>query len=183
MHALTRFAEWLLGIPEADPGQGNAWRYVQNFPWPSWALLLFSVGAAIFVFAVYRRDAGHLSRSARVFLAVLRLASLAMLLFMLSEAMLSIERTGLPFVVVMLDNSGSMATEDLPAKSEAREFAAGRKHSGSSGTRFAAALAGIKDRYRKTALREAPCDRQADDAPADHDHHRSNGNPPLFRLP
>jgi hypothetical protein len=123
MHALTRFVEWLLGIPEADPGQGNAWRYVHNFPWPSWVLLLFSAGAAVVVFAVYRRDAGHLSRPARLFLAALRLAALAMLLFMLSEAMLSIERTGLPFVVVMLDNSGSMATEDLPAKSEAREYA------------------------------------------------------------
>jgi len=123
MHAFKRFAEWLLGIPEADPGQGNAWRYVQNFPWPSWALLLFSVGAVVFVFMVYRRDAGHLSRPARVLLAALRLAALALLLFMLSEAMLSIERTGLPFVVVMLDNSGSMATEDLPAKSEAREYA------------------------------------------------------------
>src|SRR5262245_10507686 len=125
MHALTRFAEWLLGIPEADPGQGNAWRYVQNFPWPSWVLLVFSAGAAAYVFAVYRRDAEHLSRRARVFLAALRLASLAMVLFMLSEAMLSIERTGLPYVVVMLDNSASMATEDLPAKSEAREYATG----------------------------------------------------------
>ncbi|MGE5194603.1 MAG: VWA domain-containing protein, partial [Deltaproteobacteria bacterium] len=125
MHALKKIAEWLLGIPEADPGQGTAWRYVQNFPWPSWAVLLFSVLAAVIVFSVYRRDAGHLSRGARVFLAGLRLTSLGLLLFMLSEAVLSIDRTGLPFVVVMLDISGSMATEDLPAQSEAREYAEG----------------------------------------------------------
>src|SRR5882724_7002670 len=109
MHALKKLAEWLLGIPQADPGQGTAWRYVQNFPWPSWALLLFAIGAAILVVSVYRRDAGHLTRRARAFLAGLRLASLALLLFMLSEAVLSVERTGLPFVVILLDNSGSMA--------------------------------------------------------------------------
>jgi hypothetical protein len=125
MHALKDIAEWLLGIPEADPGQGTAWRYVQNFPWPSWVLVLFLATAFIIVISVYRRDAAQLSRQARFFLAGLRLAALALLLFMLSEAILSIERTGLPFVVVMLDNSGSMATEDLPGNSEAREFAEG----------------------------------------------------------
>src|SRR5438552_9272906 len=123
MHWMKKIAEWLLGIPEADPGQGTAWRYVQNFPWPSWVLFLFAVAAGLFVFSVYRRDADHLSRRARVFLAGLRLAALTLLLFMLSEAMLSIERTGLPFVAVMLDVSGSMATEDLPSDSEAREYA------------------------------------------------------------
>lgn len=125
MHALKKIAEWVLGIPEADPGQGTAWRYVHNFPWPSWALLLFSIAATAYVVAVYRRDAAHLSRTARVFLASLRIAALALALFMLSEAMLSIERTGLPFVVVMLDNSGSMATEDVLTQSDAREFAEG----------------------------------------------------------
>src|SRR6185436_4312918 len=42
------------------------------------------------------------------------------LLFILSGAVLSVERTGLPFVVVLLDVSGSMATEDDIAKSEDR---------------------------------------------------------------
>jgi uncharacterized membrane protein len=123
MHALTKLAEWLLGIPQAEPGQGTAWHRVSNFPWPSWVLLLFCIGAAAYVLLVYRRDASHLSRGARGFLTCLRLAALALLLFMLSGTMLSIERTGLPYVVVMLDNSGSMATEDLPAQSEAKEAA------------------------------------------------------------
>ena len=123
MHALQKFAEWLLGIPEADPGQGTAWRVVQNFPWPAWALLLFAVAAAAYVIWVYRRDAEHLSPRARSYLAALRLWALAVLLFMLSEAVLSVERTGLPFLVIMLDNSGSMATEDLPEQSEARDYA------------------------------------------------------------
>jgi hypothetical protein len=125
MHALTKLAEWLLGIPQAEPGQGTAWRRIHNFPWPSWVLLLFCLGAAAIVVWVYRRDAGQLSPRARGFLASLRLAALALILFMLSGMTISIERTGLPFVVVMLDNSGSMATEDLPRKSEAREAALG----------------------------------------------------------
>ncbi len=123
MHALKKVAEWFLGIPEADPGEGTAWRFVHNFPWPSWVLLLFVAATAAYVVWVYRRDAGHLSRRARAFLAGLRLSALAVLLFMLSEAVLSIERTGLPFLVIILDNSGSMATEDLPSQSEAREYA------------------------------------------------------------
>jgi hypothetical protein len=125
MRALTRIVEWVLGIPEAGPGQGWSWQYVQHFPWPAWLLLVFSALAAGLVLAVYKRDAAHLSRRARLFLAGLRLVSLGLLLFMLSEAVLSVERTGLPFVVIMLDVSGSMASEDLPAQSEAREYAEG----------------------------------------------------------
>ncbi|MBI3864456.1 MAG: VWA domain-containing protein [Planctomycetia bacterium] len=121
MHALKRIAEWVLGIPEAEPGQGTAWRVVQHFPWPSWALLLFSIAAAIVVVSIYRRDAALLTRPARVVLASLRLFALGLLLFMLSETSLSIERTGLPFVVVLLDHSGSMATEDLPSQTDVRD--------------------------------------------------------------
>src|SRR5689334_13582470 len=113
--------EWLLGIPQADPGQGTAWRYVHDFPWPSWVLFLAVLGIGFFVLAVYRRDGAQLSNTRRLLLAGLRLASLGLLLFMLSQAMLSVERTGLPYVVVLLDVSGSMATEDLPADSQTRE--------------------------------------------------------------
>jgi hypothetical protein len=123
MHVLQRIVEWILGIPEAEPGQGTAWGHVQHFPWPSWALLLFAIGAAAFVILVYRRDGSQLPRTARVVLAALRLTAVALILFMLSEMSLSIERTGLPFVVVLLDHSGSMATEDLSSQSESREAA------------------------------------------------------------
>lgn len=112
--------EWFLGISPAEPGQGITWRFGQNFPWPTWILLLFVFGTVLYVGWIYQRDAGHLPRWKRLVLASLRLAAIAAVLFMLSEAVLSVERTGLPFVVVMLDNSGSMSTEDVQAKSEAR---------------------------------------------------------------
>lgn len=120
MQFSKRVAEWFLGIPAADPGQGTTWRLGQSFPWPAWFLLLFAVGAGLYIIWVYQRDAGHLSRRARFALVALRLSAVAVLLLILSEATLSIERTGLPFVVIMLDNSGSMGTEDTPAKSEDR---------------------------------------------------------------
>jgi hypothetical protein len=119
MSFVKRFTEWVLGIPAAGPGQGTAWRFEYDFPWPTWGLLLFCLGAAAYVVLVYRRDAAHLSRGVRFCLASLRLAALGVLLFMLSEAALSIERTGLPHAVVLLDVSGSMGTEDPPAASEA----------------------------------------------------------------
>ena len=118
---LQKIAESLLGIPPAGPGQGTAWRITQSFPWPSWVLLLFCLATAGYVMLVYYRDAGHLSRTARVVLASLRLAAVAVLLFMLSEAQLAIERTGLPYLVLMLDSSGSMATEDQYTDSPARK--------------------------------------------------------------
>lgn len=123
MPALKSIFEWFLGIPPAEPGQGTTWRLGHNFPWPTWLLLVFAAAALVYVISVYRRDAGHLSRRARMTLVSLRLAGMALLLLILSEAVLSIERTGLPFVVVMLDVSGSMATEDPPRNSEDRALA------------------------------------------------------------
>lgn len=125
MHGLKKIAEWILGIPPAEPGQGTTWRYGHSFPWPMWALLIFSAVAIAYVLVVYKRDAGHLSRRARLTLVSLRIAAVASLLFVLSGAVLSIERTGLPYVVILLDNSGSMATEDATAKSEDRAFVEG----------------------------------------------------------
>ncbi len=124
MAALQKLAEWFLGIPPAEPGQGMEWRYAQSFPWPAWGVLLFAVLAVVYVAGVYRRDAAHLSRRARLGLTALRLASLVVLLFMLSQAILSVERTGLPYVLVMLDTSGSMATEDLYSQAAMRSTAA-----------------------------------------------------------
>jgi von Willebrand factor type A domain len=125
MTGLKRVAEWLLGIPPVEPGQGTTWRFGHSFPWPTWVLLLFVIVGVVFVVGVYRRDAGHLTRRARLALAALRLLTIGVLLFILSEAVLSIERTGLPYVVFLLDNSGSMGTEDPLPQSELKGAAEG----------------------------------------------------------
>ncbi len=48
----------------------------------------------------------------RVALTVLRLAAIGLVLFMIAEWLLTLERTGLPYVVVLVDDSGSMAIAD-----------------------------------------------------------------------
>jgi hypothetical protein len=123
MPVLKKTIEWLLGIPPAEPGQGTLWRYSHSFPWPTWVLVVFAAAAVLYVISVYYRDAGHLSRRIRLVLVGLRLAAISLLLFILSGAALSIERTGLPYVVILLDHSASMATEDTLPTSEDRAAA------------------------------------------------------------
>jgi len=120
---LQRLAEWFLGIPPADPGQGTEWHFSHAFPWPSWVLLLFCLAAGAGVVWVYRQDAALLPRRIRWLLTGLRLAVIGLLLVVLSEVVLSIERTGLPYAVVLLDVSASMATEDQYSDSAARNEA------------------------------------------------------------
>ncbi|QDU44482.1 von Willebrand factor type A domain protein [Symmachiella dynata] len=112
MSPLQKTMEWLLEIPPAGAGQGTSWRYRSDFPWPDWVLLLFAVAAVAVVILVYRRDATGASRWMRGLLVAMRLGAIFLLLFMLSSAFLSVDRTGLPYAVVILDNSGSMTAAD-----------------------------------------------------------------------
>lgn len=104
--------EWLLDVPPSGPGEGTSWRYGSDFPWADWVLLTFAVLAIAVVVAIYRRDAAGLSRTKQFLLVSLRLGAITVLLFMISKAMLSVDRTGLPYAVVILDNSGSMSAAD-----------------------------------------------------------------------
>lgn len=118
---LQRSLEWLFDVPPADPGQGTSWRWGHTFPWPQWFLLLFAIGTVLFVVSVYRRDGQNLTRLWRSVLVGLRLTSFGLLLFMLSEAVLRIERTGLPYVLIMVDTSRSMDTPDQYADAKVQQ--------------------------------------------------------------
>lgn len=123
MATLRQLFERLLGVAPSEPGQGTQWRLEHSFPWPPWVLLLFLLAAVVTVVVVYQRDAGGATRRMRLLLVGLRLAAIACLLFFLSEAVLSIERTGLPYVCVLLDVSGSMETPDQYPQPELQEAA------------------------------------------------------------
>jgi len=112
-----------MGSRAEAPGQGTSWNITHDFPWPTWLLLLFLLGATAFVVWVYRRDAGHLAPWRRWILTALRLGAVAVALFFLSQALLSVERTGLPYLLVLLDTSASMGTLDRYAKSNEAELA------------------------------------------------------------
>lgn len=116
MQSLKRFVEWYLGVPAVEAGQGTAWDFTWRTPWPSgipaWLVLLLALAAGALVVWVYGRDARTVSTRGRIGLIALRLAAVLLLLLFLSELRLSIDRTGLPVVVVLIDDSASMQLED-----------------------------------------------------------------------
>ncbi len=116
MLTLKQLLEWYLGVPPSDPGQGTAWNFLWRSPWPGWlpdwAVLLLLAVLAAYVVVIYSKDASALSWKTRFGLISLRLLVLAMVLFFLSELKLSVDRTGLPVIVVLWDDSESMNFED-----------------------------------------------------------------------
>jgi len=116
MQVLKRLAEWYLGVPPAEPGQGTAWNFHTNPPWPAWlpdwGVLLLGLAVGTFVVGVYLRDAKSVSLRSRMLLIGLRLAAIVLLLLFLTELTLSVDRTGLPSIAVVIDDSASMGLED-----------------------------------------------------------------------
>ena len=77
----------------------------------SWMLLLVVVPCVALIVWLYRRE-GSASIPYKMFLAGLRISLVLLALFMLSEAVLSVDRTGLPYFVVMVDDSASQQVVD-----------------------------------------------------------------------
>lgn len=123
MTAVLRWFEQWLGVKPAEPGQGTAWHVTTAWPGPAWLTLLLGVATIAFVIWLYRCDASHLPHGRRRLLTTLRLLTWSCLVAMLSQAILNIERTGLPFLILLVDNSASMATRDQYASKETRALA------------------------------------------------------------
>ena len=100
----------MLGI-ETVPGEGTLWSLEYSWPWPPWATLLAAVFAVVFVFAIYARE-GKARRRLRLSLAVVRLTLLGLVALMIAQLSLSLQRTGLPYVAVIVDDSLSMTIVD-----------------------------------------------------------------------
>lgn len=115
MNRLHRFLEWYLGLPSAQPGQGTAWdliapdRDAGGIPGGVWTLAVLGIGLAI---GLYRRQVRNLTPRKLWTLTGLRLVSLVILLIMASGVSLAIQKTGLPYLVVLLDTSSSMGIVD-----------------------------------------------------------------------
>lgn len=125
---LQRWWETSLGLPAAEPGQVSRWSWTARQPWPSWLpptigwLLL--IGLMLVIAEVYRRDARSLSVRQRVVLVGLRCLVLSLVLLLLAQVSVSVERTGLPLVVVLIDDSASMGLRDAYSADEDRKFVA-----------------------------------------------------------
>ena len=119
METLQLLLARYLGLRVPRPGEGTAWRFDWALPEPHWLVLLVAVLTLVFVIGIYRREGDFLNWKARLGLIGLRLAVFCCLLGMLTELSLTIERTGLPIVAVMIDTSASMSLHDqYPAKSK-----------------------------------------------------------------
>lgn len=107
----TRWLQWALGIDPAETGEGTQWTLEAPGAWNPETLFLFAVAAVAFVVWIYLRE-GSAGRLTKLFLAGIRLAIIAVVLFMLFGVQLSVQRTRLPYLVVAIDDSASMGEAD-----------------------------------------------------------------------
>ncbi|MGD9646769.1 MAG: hypothetical protein AB7U73_13730 [Pirellulales bacterium] len=109
---LPSWLEQTLGLEQAAAGEGTAWRLQASWPFAPWLTLLLALGAVAWVVALYQYDAGPGRRWRKALLVLLRLSALAVVLLMLAGLTLSLQRTGLPHLAVVLDDSASMGIAD-----------------------------------------------------------------------
>jgi hypothetical protein len=108
---LPEWFERLLGI-HAEPGEGTVWSLEHTWAWPPWVTVLFLAFAVVFVVAIYLREGRRAGRPYRLMLAALRLAVVVIVLLMIAQVSLSLKRSGLPYLAVIVDDSLSMTIVD-----------------------------------------------------------------------
>lgn len=108
---LTNSIERLLGI-QPGAGEGIVWNIDYAWYWPPWVTLLAAILAVVFVVSVYLREGPIVSRRYRLMLAAVRLVLLTVVALMIAQLSISVKRTGLPSVAVVLDDSQSMTVAD-----------------------------------------------------------------------
>jgi hypothetical protein len=118
--------DWLLHhladrLGVAPPQSGEAINPHIRFeqPWAQWVLVFTVLGGGALIVWLYRRE-GKASMASKVVLAGLRITLLLLAVFMLSEAVLSVERTGLPYVTILVDDSASEQVADQYEKPEVK---------------------------------------------------------------
>jgi len=96
----------------AGEGTGVETTRSHSWPWPPSVTILLLAGAAALVIAVYIRERGAAGRFMKTVLAAIRIALVCLVVFMMYGWMLHRHTTDLPDIVVMIDESESMATMD-----------------------------------------------------------------------
>jgi hypothetical protein len=101
----------LLGI-EIEPGEGTVWSLEHVWALAPWVTLILAVLVAVYVLGIYGRENREASRRFRTALACMRLGVLAIVALMIAQVMLLLQRTGLPYVAMLVDDSQSMSIVD-----------------------------------------------------------------------
>jgi hypothetical protein len=113
-----------LMVGPALPGEDLAPMIRFEQPWTQIAAIFVLGGSVALIIWLYRRE-GSAPMSYKMLLAGLRISLVVLAMLMLSEMVLSVERTGLPFLVIMVDDSASGQVVDhyddakLKAKADA----------------------------------------------------------------
>ena len=109
----------VLNVPPAQAGEAISPRIRFEQPWPQWLQLAVVLGGSALIIWLYRRE-GKASAFYKYLLAGIRICLLLLLVFMISEAVLSVERTGLPYLTIMIDDSASVRIADQYERPETR---------------------------------------------------------------
>lgn len=113
--SIRRLFEGYFGIPAANPGQRTAWKFALPeltagpLPGGLFVLAVLLLGVSVWV---YHRDARRITRRQLLSFIALRCMSLLLVLLMISGVSLSVQKTSLPYLVVLVDTSASMGVID-----------------------------------------------------------------------
>ena len=109
---LPNWLEQWLGVEAASPGEGTIWSLDNTWSWAPWATLLLAMFAVGWVVYFYAREGAAAGRLAKAVLVMLRLSLIAIVVFMIAEFTLTLRRTGLPTIAIVVDDSASMGIDD-----------------------------------------------------------------------
>jgi von Willebrand factor type A domain len=102
----------LMGVAAAEPGEATTPRLRFEQPLvPQWFFVFILLGSAALIVWLYWHE-GKASRGSKLLLAGLRMSLVLLAMFMLSEAVLSVERKGLPYLTILVDDSASQRIPD-----------------------------------------------------------------------
>lgn len=116
---LTKLSD-RLGVAPPGSAEQLSRRIVFEQPWPQWLYVFTILGSFGLIVWLYRHE-GKASTASKIVLATLRFSLVLLALFMLSEAVLSVQRWGLPNLVILVDDSASGAVVDQYATARERE--------------------------------------------------------------
>jgi hypothetical protein len=109
-----------LGVAPPQAGEAISPHIRFEQPWTQWLLIAVVLGSASLIIWLYRRE-GRATAYYKTILAALRISLVLLLVFMISEAVLSVARTGLPYLTIMIDDSASERIADQYPQSETRQ--------------------------------------------------------------
>jgi hypothetical protein len=119
-------SEWILhkladrlGVAPARAGEAISPHIRFEQPWAQWFLVFTVLGSAGLIVWLYRHE-GRASLFSKLVLAGLRITLVLLAVFMLSEAVLSVERTGLPYLTILIDDSASQRIADQYENAETK---------------------------------------------------------------